>query len=481
MILCAMRHFLPASGTSKIRGASPVRTGRLAFGRQVWITIALLVLLAVLSPMARGENVDARRALLIDVEGAIGFVSTTQLAKALDQAKTQGASLLIVRLDTPGGLLSSTREMIQAMLASRVPIVVLRGSERRKGCERRNLYRLCIALGCHGAGNPSWRRHARSSWAPWFARVSAAVTVGPRNLRARTRSVLERKAVNDAAAYLRTLAQLRGRNADWAEKAVREAATLTASDALRERVIEFIADDVNELLAAIDGRTVTTTAGEIRLATKGAGIVELAPDWKMKVLSVLADPNIAFLLLLIGIYGVIFEFMSPGALAPGVIGGISLIMALTSLSVLPVSYGGLALLVLGIALMVLEAFTPSFGILGLGGIVAFAVGSLFLFDPSQSDVHFAVAWPLIAGATAASVLFLAGFLGFALKARRNPVRTGAEQMIGSTGEVVSWQYGQGTVCAHGEVWAAKSDQALAVGQKVRVTERVGLTLIVEAA
>ena len=272
---------------------------------------------------------------------------------------------------------------------------------------------------------------------------------------------------------------MRGRNADWAEKAVREAATLTASAALKERVIDLVAKDVTDLLSQIDGRTVAMPAGEVRLETKGRRVIEIEPDWKTRVMQVIADPNVALILMMIGIYGILFEFWNPGAVAPGVIGGISLIVGLTALSVLPVNYAGLALLLLGIALMVAEAFAPSFGLLGLGGIAAFALGALFLFDPEQSDIPIAVSWQVVAALTALSASFFLGILGFAMRARRRPVRTGAEEMIGLTGEVVYWDSGEGRVHVRGEIWAARSGASLAKGQKVRVVSRSGLTLAVE--
>lgn len=290
---------------------------------------------------------------------------------------------------------------------------------------------------------------------------------------------MERKVLNDAIAYIRSLAELRGRNADWAEKAVREAATLTATAALRERVIDVVAKDVEELLSSIDGRTVSVPSGEVRLQTKGRSVLELKPDWKMRLMSVVADPNIAVILLMIGIYGIIFEFWSPGAVAPGVVGGICLIVAFAALSVLPVSFAGLALLLFGVGLMVAEAFNPGFGILGLGGLVAFAMGALFLFDPEQSDIPIRVSWQVIASLTAISAAFFAGAVGLAVKARQRPVRTGAEAMIGSDGEVVSWSGVEGRVHTHGEIWSARSSGALVGGQKVRVVGRSGLTLVVE--
>ena len=474
-----MRRFLPVrDGVGRSCSTCAVRSGLFVGFRRAGIIGVLLGLLAALSPMARAENAVIRHALLIDVKGAIGFVSTTQLAKALETAKTQQASLLILRLDTPGGLLSSTREMIQAMLASPVPVVVYvaPGGARAASAGTYLVYAshlAAMAPATHlGAATPVALGVPGLPGAPPPPKPSPG---SEKHDETEPATAMDRKAVNDAVAYLRTLAELRGRNADWAEKAVREAATLTASEALKERVVEVIASDTNVLLAAVDGRVVTTSSGDVRLRTKGASIIELGPDWKMQVMSAIADPDVAFLLLLVGIYGILFEFMSPGAVAPGVVGGISLIMALTALTVLPVSYGGLALLLLGIALLVAESMAPSF-ILGAGGLVAFVVGTLFLFDPAETDIHFGVAWPLIAGSAAASAAFFFGVLGFALKARLRPVRTGAEEMIGSTGEVVSWADGTGSIRVHGEIWAAQSNRSFSTGQRVRVIGRAGLML-----
>jgi membrane-bound serine protease (ClpP class) len=292
-------------------------------------------------------------------------------------------------------------------------------------------------------------------------------------------STVEKKAINAAVADIRALAEARGRNADWAEKAVREAATLVASAALSERVIDVIARDVDDLLAQIDGRKVKTSIGEVRLETKGRPVVELKPDWKSQLLNVIADPNVALILMMIGIYGILFEFWHPGTVVPGVIGAISLIVALTSLSVLPVNYAGLGLLLLGILLMVAEAFAPSFGILGLGGIIAFVLGAFFLFDPDQSDIPIQASWQVVASLTAVSAAFFMGILGLAMRARQRPVRTGAEELIGMTGRVLQWEGDEGRVHVRGEVWAAQSSASLAKGQKVRVVSRTGLTLAVE--
>jgi membrane-bound serine protease (ClpP class) len=448
-----------------------------------WLVAMLcLCAIAAIANHARGQDAPAQPVLVIDIKGAIGFVSAEHLAKGLDRAAARGAPALIVRLDTPGGLLSSTREMIQAMLASRVPVVmyVAPNGSRAASAGTYLMYAAHVA-----AMAPSTHLGAATpiSLAPTGLPGSPPPQQKPpgseKQQPSESQSVPERKAVNDAVAYMRSLAELRGRNADWAEKAVREAATLTASAALKENVIDVVANDLNELISQIDGRSVATAAGHIRLETKGRTVVEIKPDWKMQVMAVISDPNVALLLLMIGIYGILFEFWSPGTVAPGVIGGICLLVALTALSVLPVNYAGLALLLFGISLMVAEAFSPGLGILGLGGAAAFAIGSLFLFDPEQSDVPVAVSWQVVAGLTALSAAFFAGVVGLAVRARRQPVRTGAEQMLGSTGEVLSWEGDEGRVQVHGETWAARSGHVLARGQKVRVVSRTGLTLAVE--
>lgn len=471
-----------SGGVGFPRNASPVQP-RIASGVPIWLVGLLFIcLLMPRIDQAWGQTPE-RPVLLIDIKGAIGFVTAAQLVKALDHAAVQGAAAIIIRLDTPGGLLSSTREMIHAILAARIPVVmyVAPNGSRAASAGTYLMYASHVAAmapGTHlGAATPI------SLSPPGFPGTPPPSKPPPGSEKQDepdSPGASGRKIINDAVAYIRSLAELRGRNAEWAEKAVREAATLTASAALKERVADVIAKDIDDLLAQIDGRLVTTAAGEVRLETKAARVVEVKPDWKMQVMSVIADPNIALILLMIGIYGILFEFWSPGAIAPGVIGGISLILALTALAVLPVNFAGLALLLFGIFLMVAEAFSPGFGIAGLGGIVAFALGALFLFDPEQSDIPIAVSWQLVAGLTALSAAFFAGVLGFAIRARHRPVRTGAEQMIGSPGVVVSWAEDTGRIHVDGEIWEARSSQCLSKGQKVRVISRTGLALIVEA-
>jgi membrane-bound serine protease (ClpP class) len=419
--------------------------------------------------------------VLIDLKGAIGFVAASYLDKALEQAARSGAPAVIVRIDTPGGLLTSTREMIQAILAARVPVImyVAPNGSRAASAGTYLVYAAHIAgmaPSTHiGAATPI----SLTPGLPGSPPPSKPPSSSEKEDQKDGLTASERKATNDAVAYIRALAEMRSRNADWAEKAVREAATLTAPAALEEGVIDLIANDIEELLAKIDGRTVKTTTGEVRLQTKGRGVIELKPDWKMRLLSVITDPNIAVILLMIGIYGILFEFWNPGALAPGVIGAISLILAFTALSVLPVNYAGLALLLLGIALMVAEAFSPGFGIAGLGGIAAFALGAVFLFDPDQSDIPIVVSWQVVAGLTVLSAAFFAGVLGFATRARNQPIRAGAEQMIGTNGQVVEWTGTTGRVRVQGELWNAQSSHTLTRGQTVCVVGRADLSLTVE--
>jgi membrane-bound serine protease (ClpP class) len=278
--------------------------------------------------------------------------------------------------------------------------------------------------------------------------------------------------INDAVAYLRSLAQLRGRSEQWADKFVRDAATLTSNEALKEGVIDFIATDIRDLLGKLHGRSVETEGGQRVLNVRDADVKLIEPNWKVRFLTTITDPNIAFILLMIGVYRIIFEFWSPSLACPGVVGGISLIVALMALSALPLSYAGLALLALGIALMAAETFDLGFGILGISAI--------FLFDPAGADMDVSIAWPLIASKAITSALFLIGLLGLVIRSRRNTVVTGREELIGLEGEVISWDVRVGKVRVHGEVWTARAAKNLHSGAQIKITGRKGLTLIVES-
>jgi membrane-bound serine protease (ClpP class) len=285
---------------------------------------------------------------------------------------------------------------------------------------------------------------------------------------------MTRKQVNDAAAYIRGLAQLRGRNADWAERAVREAVSLSADEAAREHVIDLIARDITALVAAVDGREVKVREHTVKLALAGAAVETFAPDWRTKFLSVLANPSLALILLVVGIYGLWFEFSNPGFVFPGVMGAICILLAMFALQLLPVNYAGLALVVLGIAFMIAEVFLPAYGSLGIGGAIAFVAGAIFLIDSEVPG--FGVPIPLIAGLAIASAAFIMLVGSMAARARRRPIVAGRELLIGSTGEVIEGAAGESWARVSGETWRVRSGAQLPPGTRIRVTAVDGLTL-----
>jgi membrane-bound serine protease (ClpP class) len=289
---------------------------------------------------------------------------------------------------------------------------------------------------------------------------------------------MERKEVNDASAYIRSLAQMRGRNVEWAEQAVRQAVSLTAAEALKLKVIDIIAPDVTSLAQQLDGRKVNVLGVERTLHLAGAHLVELAPDWRSRLLSVIADPSIAYLLMLAGIFGIFFEFSNPGFVLPGVIGAISLLLALFAFQVLPINYAGLGLILLGIAFMIGEVFVAGFGILGIGGLVSFVIGSVMLVDTTVPG--YGIPWSVIVPVALASALFIFLVGGMALKARRRPVVSGQEELIGSSAEVLEDSTGaEGWARVHGEIWRIRCRQPLRKGEHVRIVHLDGLVLDVE--
>jgi membrane-bound serine protease (ClpP class) len=399
------------------------------------------------------------------------------IEQAISRARSDRAGLVVLRLDTPGGLVSATRDIVGTILGSPVPIVVFVAPSGARAASAGTYiayaaHIAAMAPGTHlGAATPV-QMGAPPAPAPQPRRDGDKAESGPA-------SAMERKVLNDAVAYLRSLAQLRGRNAEWAEKAVREGATLTAEEARREKVVDLLADNVGDLLDRLDGRTVRTVDGEHVLATRHAPVRELEPGWKSRLLAIVTDPNIAFILLMIGVYGIIFEFWHPGLAGPGIVGAICLLVGLMALSVLPVNLAGLALLALGLGMMAAEAFTPGIGVLGLGGVISFVLGGLFLFDPAGADIDFGVAWPVVVGAAVTNALLFVGLLGLILRVRRRKAVTGAEQMIGMEGRVVDWNDDRGHIRVHGEIWSAHAAAPLAPGVPVRVERRDGLTLHVQ--
>lgn len=450
---------------------------------RVVVVFALVLAGAALMLADRASSQSGAPVVVGDVTGAIGVATTLHIEAIIERAKAENAELIVLRVNTPGGLVSSTRDIAERILASPIPVAVYVSPSGAHAASAGTFityagHIAAMAPGTQiGAATPI-EMGGGEPMAPG-QRPAADDDDGQKSAKPDD-SAADRKALNDAIAFIKSLAELRGRNVEWAEKAVRDAATLTASEALQQRVVDVIASDVDDLLRQIDGRVVKVGATEKTLAPAGRSLVVVDVDWRTEFLGVISDPNVAYILLMIGMYGIIFEFWNPGFVAPGVIGAICLLVALMALTALPVNYAGLALVLLGIAFMIGEAFVPSFGVIGIGGVVAFVLGSLFLFDPGKTDYGLAVAWPVIAAATATSAFFTFLVVGFALQARKQPIVSGSEELLGMSGQVVEWSATGGAVRVHGEIWAATGGGSLVVGDQVRVVGRNGLTLLVES-
>nr|WP_306282863.1 nodulation protein NfeD [Pseudomonas putida] len=432
----------------------------------------MLLLLLGITP---GGQAAPGAVWVLGIDDAIGPASADYLVRSLGQAQAQGAQLVVIRMDTPGGLDSAMRQMIKAILASSVPVAsyVAPSGARAASAGTYILYASHIAAMAPGT-NLGAATPVRIGGAPG--------TPSDDKAKGGDDETLARKQVNDAAAYIRGLAQMRGRNADWAEKAVREAVSLSANEALRLNVIDQVADDLPDLLRELDGKTLQVAGQPRQLQTAGASVVEHLPDWRTRVLAVITNPSVALVLIMIGVYGLLFEFMNPGSAVGGVVGGICLLLALYALQLLPVNFAGVALILLGITFMIAEAFLPSFGVVGFSGIVAFVVGALILIDTDAPG--FGIPLALIGTLALLSALLIGGVLGMALKARRRALVSGDAGLVGSLVTVTQVMASDpfcGVVLAQGEQWQVQCATPLQTGQNVRVTARHGVMLEVSAA
>ena len=454
------------------------------------IAVFVALILGFLAGIAHADE----KVVVLELRGALGVATADYIISGIEHAEATGAELVIIDMDTPGGLMAPMRDIIQAILNSSVPVATYVSPEGARA-DSAGTY---ILLASHIAAMAP-TTHLGAATPVSLTGDSVTPEEDTEDAEDATESEettddeeqpdsdqkadpqpgtsMERKVLNDAIAYIRGLAERHGRNADWAEDAVRDAATLTAKEALEQNVIEFIADDHAELLEMIDGHEVMIDGETVALETSSVVIETHEANWRIKILSAIASPEIVLLLGMIGLYGLMYEGWNPGAIIPGVVGVICLLLAAYGLQVLPVNYAGLALIIVGLALMTAEAFAPSFGALGLGGIAAFVFGAIMMFD---SDIPgFGISLTFVITIAILAALLVIWMVSFILKLRRRGAVSGSDSIIGGVGTAMSDFSGEGKIWLEGESWAARSQTPVTKDQEVVVKKMIGLTLEIE--
>lgn len=417
---------------------------------------------------------------LVAIDGPIGPAMAMHLDKALEQAQAGQAGFVVLRIDTPGGLDTAMRGMIKAILASPVPVICYVAPEGARAASAGTY----LLYACHVAAMAPATNLGAATPVPLGGGMPRPQPGGgePESAEGEARpdpaDAAGRKVVNDAVAYIRSLAEKHGRNADWAESAVREGASISAVMALEKGVIDLVAASLPELLTSIDGRQLTVAGRQTTLLTADARLHEVEKDWRIEFLSILTNPTVAYMLLLAGVYGLLLEGYNPGAIFPGVIGAISLLLALFALQILPVNYAGLGLILLGIVLIIAEALLPSFGVLGFGGVAAFVIGSVMLMDADVPGYQINLMVIAGVGATAASLMLLTVYL--LMRSRKSSVVTGEDALVGAMAQVMDYTDGSGWAWVASEQWRVRGPRQLKPGDTVRVKAVDGLTLIIEA-